>query len=73
MADYSEEKGKELKGSGGRDAASYKSETGGAAGAKKQDKLAGSAPESKKKDESAYKAAAVVQCRCFIARLKQVC
>lgn len=57
MADYTEEKGKELKGSGGRDGASYKSETGGMSGAKKQDKLAGSAPESKKKDDAAYKSA----------------
>lgn len=58
MADYSADKGsKELKGSGGRDGASYRSETGGMSGAKKQDKLAGSAPESKKKDDAAYKSA----------------
>lgn len=59
MADYAEEKAKELKGSGGRDASSYKSDTGGMGGQKKMDKLAGSAPDSKKKDEGAYKSAAL--------------
>lgn len=51
---------KELKGKGGRDAASYKSEVGGAGtgAAKKMDKLAGSCgSDCKGKDESAYKAA----------------
>lgn len=48
---------KELKGMGGRDAASYKSETGGIKGAaKKMDKLASSCgTECKGKDASAYK------------------
>jgi hypothetical protein len=46
---------KELKGKGGRDAASYKSETGGAQGsAKKKDKLAASCGECSGKDGAAY-------------------
>lgn len=53
MADY--EKTKELMGKGGRDGSAYKSETGGMAGAKKADKLAQSAPESKKKGDACYK------------------
>lgn len=58
MAEYNGKEPKELKGSGGRDGSSYKSDVGGAGmGGKKMDKLAGSAPDSKKKDEGAYKAA----------------
>jgi hypothetical protein len=47
---------KELKGSGGRDAAAYKSDTGGMKGsAKKVDKLAGQCGgECSGKDEAAY-------------------
>jgi hypothetical protein len=54
-----EKEPKELKGKGGRDAAAYKSETGGAGmGGKKMDKLAGSCgADCKPKDEGAYKAA----------------
>lgn len=50
---------KELKGSGGRDAAAMKSETGGAKGsAKKMDKLAAQCgSDCKGKDDGAYKAA----------------
>lgn len=50
---------KELKGKGGRDASSYKSDVGGAGmGGKKMDKLAGSCgSDCKTKDEAAYKSA----------------
>ena len=51
-------KGKEpsLKGKGGRDASSYKSETGGMAGGKKMDKLAAQGG-AKGKDASQYASA----------------
>jgi hypothetical protein len=55
---YQEEKGKALKGKGGRDASSYKSDVGGAGmGGKKMDKLASSCGECKPKDQGAYKSA----------------
>lgn len=61
MAEQKGKEPKELKGSGGRDASAYKSETGGAGGgmgAKKMDKLAGScSSDCKPKDAGAYKAA----------------